>query len=274
MEINRLIFTNSDCYRANKRNTFKGIMVHSTGANNPNLRRYIGPDDGIVGVNANNNHWNMPGVNKCVHGFIGRDKGGNVRVYQTLPWDWRGWHAGVIQGNNDYLSFEICEDDLTSRAYFDEVYVKAVGLCAYLVGEYGIEIKNIIGHYEGFLRGIASNHADPRHWFSKFGKSMDIFRADVANKLKEGEDMELKPVTVRVSGKTNRIPAVEGVPGDTGRTYVQLRAVLSALNITFDPLDGLSFTSGVMINTPVCDCPQTADDGELLTLLRRLKELI
>ena len=37
----------------------------------------------------------------------------------------------------------------------------------------------IIGHYEGYQRGIASNHGDPRHWFSKFEKSMDTFRQDV-----------------------------------------------------------------------------------------------
>ena len=37
----------------------------------------------------------------------------------------------------------------------------------------------IIGHYEGHRRGVASNHADPGHWFPKHGKSMDTFRAEV-----------------------------------------------------------------------------------------------
>ncbi len=270
MEINRLIFTNSDCYRANRRNTSKGIMVHSTGANNPNLSRYIGPDDGIVGPNRYNNHWNQPGVNKCVHAFIGKDRFGKVRAYQTLPWEWRGWHAGIIQGNNDYIGFEICEDDLTDRTYFLEVYNRAVDLCAYLAREYGIEIKNIIGHYEGFLRGVASNHADPRHWFSRFGKSMDGFRRDVTEKMKEGDKLTLNPVTVRVSGKSNRIPAVDGVPCDAGRTYVQLRAVMDALDITFGPLDGKSYSSGVLISPPKCNC----QDSELKELLRKIRGLI
>lgn len=35
-------------------------MVHSTGANNPNLKRYAGSDDGLLGKNQYNNHWNQP----------------------------------------------------------------------------------------------------------------------------------------------------------------------------------------------------------------------
>ena len=45
----------------------------------------------------------------------------------------------------------------------------------------------IIGHYEGHKRGIASNHADPGHWFPKHGKSMDTFRAEVQRVLKATE---------------------------------------------------------------------------------------
>ena len=41
MNLHKLIFTNNACYKAGRRITPKGIMVHSTGANNPNLRRYV-----------------------------------------------------------------------------------------------------------------------------------------------------------------------------------------------------------------------------------------
>ena len=58
MNLHKLIFTENDCYKAVKTITPKGIMVHSTGANNPNLKRYVGPDDGLLGVNQYNNHWN------------------------------------------------------------------------------------------------------------------------------------------------------------------------------------------------------------------------
>jgi hypothetical protein len=41
----------------------------------------------------------------------------------------------------------------------------------------------IIGHYEGYTRGIASNHGDPKNWFPNFSKSMDTFRTDVKKLL-------------------------------------------------------------------------------------------
>ena len=34
-------------------------MVHSTGANNPNLKRYACPNDGLLGENQYGNHWNQ-----------------------------------------------------------------------------------------------------------------------------------------------------------------------------------------------------------------------
>ncbi|MDD2234110.1 MAG: SPOR domain-containing protein, partial [Desulfitobacteriaceae bacterium] len=37
--------------------------------------------------------------------------------------------------------------------------------------------------YEGYQRGIASNHADPKNWFSLHGKSIDTFRTDVKKAL-------------------------------------------------------------------------------------------
>ena len=46
----------------------------------------------------------------------------------------------------------------------------------------------VICHAEGFKRGIASNHGDIIHWWSKFGYTMDDFRRDVAEKM-EDEDM-------------------------------------------------------------------------------------
>jgi len=39
---------------------------------------------------------------------------------------------------------------------------------------------------KGIIKKIASNHGDPRHWFSKFGKSMATFRADVKKEWAEG----------------------------------------------------------------------------------------
>ncbi len=188
MNLRKLIFTNNACYKAGRTITVKGIMVHSTGANNPNLKRYVGPDDGLLGKNQYNNHWNQDkpdGRQVCVHGFIGKLADGSIATYQTLPWNHRGWHAGGA-ANDTHIGFEICEDGLTDKAYFNAVYKEATNLCAYLCKEYNLDPMAdgvIIGHYEGHKRGIASNHADPGHWFPKHGKSMDTFRAEVQRLL-------------------------------------------------------------------------------------------
>lgn len=189
MNLHKLIFIENACYKAGKKITVKGIVVHSTGANNPWLKRYVGPDDGLLGKNQYNNHWNTynPGGRQvCVHGFIGKLADGSVATYQTLPWDHRGWHAGG-SANNTHIGFEICEDDLTDSTYFQKVYQEAVELCAFLCKQFNITEQDIICHSEGYKKGIASNHGDVMHWFPKHGKSMDTFRADVKKLLEQKE---------------------------------------------------------------------------------------
>jgi hypothetical protein len=185
MNLHKLILTNNACYKAGRTITPKGIMVHSTGANNPNLKRYVGPDDGLLGKNQYNNHWNQntpDGRQVCVHGFIGKLADGSIATYQTFPWNMRGWHCGngaKGSGNDTHIGFEICEDGLTDASYFSAVYKEAVELCVYLCKQYGLTEKDIICHSEGAKLGIASNHGDVMHWFPKFGKNMDTFRAAV-----------------------------------------------------------------------------------------------
>jgi len=185
MNLHKLIFINNACYKAGKTITPKGIMVHSTGANNPWLKRYVGPDDGLLGKNQNGNHWNQErpdGRQVCVHGFIGKLNDGTIAAYQTLPWNYRGWHSGG-SANDTHIGFEICEDGLSDSTYFNKVYREAVELCVYLCKLYGLTEKNIICHSEGYKLGIASNHGDVMHWFPKHGKSMDDFRAEVKKAL-------------------------------------------------------------------------------------------
>lgn len=204
MNLHKCILTNNDCYLTNEWIKPKGVMIHSTGANNPMLRRYVQPSATdpdyeenmkLLGYNKNRNSWNRSGTNACVHGFIGKLDSGKIASMQTLPWNMRGWHAGNgttrPSANNTHISFEICEDDLTSRDYFNAVYQEAVELTAYLCEMYGLdplEPEVVICHSEGHRLGMASGHADVEHWFPKFGKSMDDFRQDVKNAM-EDEDM-------------------------------------------------------------------------------------
>lgn len=187
------ILKNNDCYKAGKTFIPRGVMIHSTGANNPHLSRYV-PGNDEIGRNTGGNHWDMSGTTACVHAFVGKLADGSVGVVQTLPWNRRGWHAGkgsCGSANDTHISFEICEDGLQDASYFEAVYQAAVELTADLCKQYGLDpMKDgvVICHSEGHSRGIASNHADVMHWFPKFGKSMDNFRADVARQM-EGDDM-------------------------------------------------------------------------------------
>ena len=210
MNLRKLILEKNECCIRGTKIKPCGIMVHSTAANNPWLKRYVGPDDGLLGVNQYGNHWNVyhpggkdvsahtykndgngkcavcGGRQACVHGFIGKLADGTIATYQTLPWDIKGWHAGGSANSKGYIGFEICEDGLTDKTYFNQVYREAVELTAYLCKEYGLNPLAdgvVICHAEGYKRGIASNHGDVLHWFPKHGKSMDDFRADVAKEL-------------------------------------------------------------------------------------------
>ena len=156
-----IMHTKSDCYKANRKIKPKGIMVHSTGANNPYLRRYVGTHPEL-GTNQYNNDWNRSGVKVAVHAFIGYDKDKNVKIAQVLPWDMRGWHSGK-SANDTHISFEICESNLNDKEYFDKAYQKAIELCVMLCKEFNLSEKDIIDHAEGYKKGIASNHADVGH---------------------------------------------------------------------------------------------------------------
>ena len=206
MRLLNCLLTANRCYHAGRVIKPKGVMVHSTGANNPNLRRYVQPVSttpdraGLLarlGINPNGNHWNRAGLNVCVHGFIGKLADGSVASVQTLPWNRRGWHAGDgssgRSANDSHISFEICEDGLDDPDYFARAYREAVELTAMLCKQYGLDPLAdgvVICHQEGYRRGIASNHGDVLHWFPRFGKSMDDFRADVAAVLTSKQEPE------------------------------------------------------------------------------------
>ena len=139
MKLLKCLLTANDCYKAGHTIKPKGVMVHSTGADNPMLRRYVQPVASTPGreellaqpgVNRNANDWNRAGqwvngkwvpLRACVHGFIGNLADGSVAAVQTLPWNRRGWHAGTgysgKSANDTHISFEICEDDCSATRF-------------------------------------------------------------------------------------------------------------------------------------------------------------
>lgn len=193
IKIYRKYHTKNACYKAAQKITPVGVLVHSTGAVNPYLKRYVDYPE-VCGVNKYGNHWNREypdGRSVCVHGFVGLDKNDNAAAVQILPYNIACWGCGSGRKGSynfgpAYIQFEICEGDHDNDGLGLYLYNAAVDYAAAICKEYGFTADNITSHVEAHAAGYASNHGDPMNWFPKFGKSMDTFRADVAAKLKAG----------------------------------------------------------------------------------------
>ncbi len=237
------MMTQSTCYRESGPMAVRGVLWHSTGADNPWLKRYVQPSDGdpdrerllrIIGVNRNGNDWNHIRRTAGVNCWIGKLADGEAAAVQTLPWDWRPWGCGSGRKgscNSGWVQFEICEDDLENRAYFETVYREACEITAYLcrmfridprgtVRRNGVDIPTILCHKDSADLGFGSDHADVLHWFSRFGKTMAMVRADVARLLR-GEDETVtyeqwKEYMDRYRRELGELPAAEWA-----RPYIQ-----------------------------------------------------
>ena len=197
------MMTNSTCYKGTSTMTVKGVLWHSTGANNPTLKRYVQPSDNaadkdqwieLLGKNKYGNDWNHIEHQAGLNCWIGKLADGSITTVQTLPWNYRPWGCGSgSKGscNNGWIQFEICEDGLTDKDYFDKVYKEACEITAYLCEMFninpkgtvevnGVQVPTILCHADAYKLGFGSNHGDVNHWFPKFGKSMETARADVA----------------------------------------------------------------------------------------------
>lgn len=185
--IKQTFLNNNDCFKEGRYITPKGLMLHSVGCSYSKASGFV-------------ESWNKPGFMKCVHAFIDSNDG---VVWQTLPWNMRGWHAGGY-ANNTHIGVEMCESEFITyvdpehssdftvdipnikkvQAQITLAYYSAVALFADLCEQYRLDpLKDgvVISHSEGYKRGIASNHTDPVHIWSGLGLpfTMDGFRKDV-----------------------------------------------------------------------------------------------
>lgn len=188
--------TKNPCYTANvnrqdsRYTTFQvrgpiGLMLHSVGCAQPNAQVFI-------------KGWNKESYDKaCVHAFIDSNSGA---VYQTLPWNYRGWHCGG-SGNNTHCGIEMCEssyityingyqftvsDKTKAQADATRTYNAAVELFAMICNLYNLDpLTQILSHKEGAAKGIASDHGDPEHYWRGLGMSytMNGFRNDVKSAM-------------------------------------------------------------------------------------------
>lgn len=209
--------TQGKCYRGTDKMTIKGILWHSTGANNPYLKRYVQPSDNatdreemlnLLGVNKYKNDWNHSDRVAGMNAWIGKLADGTITSIQTMPWDFRPWGCGTgVKGSCNYgwIQFEICEDDMKNEEYFNAVYDEACKLTAYLCEKFnidpygsvvhnGIKVPTILCHYDSYKLKLGTNHGDIYTWFSKHDKDMDTVREDVSKLLPNYEKQEEKPV--------------------------------------------------------------------------------
>ena len=201
---------NSTCYKNTNYMEVKGILLHSTGANNPTLKRYVQPSSwdsnynyliNKIGKNKYGNDWNNIYVNAGLNAWIGKLDDGSVSAVQTMPWDYRPWGCGSGKNgscNNGWIQFEICEDSLNDKNYFDLVYKETCELVAYLCRLYdigpfgfadynGLKVPKVLCHQDSYGLGLGTNHSDIYHWFNKYNKTMYDIKLDVAKLLSEDD---------------------------------------------------------------------------------------
>ncbi len=223
MKLVESILTRNPCYTAGRKITVKGLMLHSVGCPQPKASAFI-------------NSWNSPTHDSsCVHGFI---DGNDGTVYQTLPWNHRGWHCGSGSkgsGNNTHIGVEMCEpacikytagsnftysDMATAKAVAKRTYEAAVELFAMLCKKYSLNPLAdgvIISHREGHSRGIASNHGDPEHLWTQLGMgyTMDGFR---------------KAVKAAMGGASSGMDGYTKIMGKASATVEQMKAYIKVKN--------------------------------------------
>jgi len=221
MKLVESILTKNPCYKAGRKITVKGLMLHSVGCPQPSAQVFI-------------KNWNKASYDRaCVHGFI---DGNDGTIYQCLPWNHRGWHCGG-SGNNSHIGIEMCEpscikytggatftcsDKATAQSVAKRTYEAAVELFAMLCQKFSLNPLGagvIVSHKEGCKLGIASNHGDPDHLWTQLdmGYTMDRFR---------------KAVKAAMGGSTSAPAGVSGtkIMGAAVATADQMKAYIKAKN--------------------------------------------
>lgn len=252
--------TKNPSYTRNRKINPIGVFVHSTGAVNRTIKRYVDAEE-YLGRNQYGNHWNKASATKSVHAWIGYDKDENIIVAQALPYDRACWGAGGgTKGSYNYdphayIQFEICQGSNTDADYYWAAMKVAEEYCAHLCRQFGWSTNQITSHKEAHAAGYASNHGDPQSWMRHFDDDMDKFRGRVAALLNETATpvetvkAETPVVQDKPSGvKTVKVELQQLKKGSKGTQVKTLQRLLNAMFYDCGTVDG-SF--GVKTNTAV-----------------------
>lgn len=199
-----------------QKNGAKGAVLHSIGTPQPSAKAIA-------------DYFDSPTVEASVHAVLQADG----TCYQLAPWNYRMWHVGG-RANNTHLGVEMTEPDCIAydakngyrltiidreRAleFVKQTYQAAVELFAGFCKEFGwdpLEDGVILSHAECYKRGIGSNHGDPEHLWDALdtGYTMDTFRAAVAEKMEEDNEMRYNTLADIKADKNNApyyLPTIE-----------------------------------------------------------------
>lgn len=182
-----------------------GIVLHSTGEGTVALKRYVQPSKSdpeyanlikLIGQNKYSNSWNRASVKKGVHYMIGQLADKSLAVAQMLPENYACWGCGAgKKGSYNYYPTQHIQIEMQDGNDIEKMYPIAVELCADICTRYGWDATKIVSHKEANKMGYASAHGDPEAWFSKTGRTMNQFRADVEVAMKKPEPEPPTPPT-------------------------------------------------------------------------------
>lgn len=127
---------------ASKGSLASGFMIHSNSA------QYLPAWHWPV-------QWNVKDTSKAVHFFA--DAHG---IIQSLPDTVQGWHAGG-SANKTHLGVELSEPYADTQESFTATLKNVRWLVETMQKKHGFSVADVIGHNEGYRRGIASNYGDP-----------------------------------------------------------------------------------------------------------------
>lgn len=159
------------------------------------------------GATAENEYqyFNRSHVKASAHAFVD-----DRAAIQTIPYDEMAWHAGQT-ANSRYIGIEMCRPAYYDPVYFKKVYQNTVELIADLflnfIGVLLITENNLMSHAEVSVKWKETDHTDPNAYFMEYGKSMDIFRRDVQDRIDEerGTMSRVEEMEKRLSALENKM---------------------------------------------------------------------
>lgn len=182
MKLVESFLTKNPCYNTDRKITVKGIMLTTVGCPQPSAKVFL-------------NNWNRKSYTRaCPHAIVDAT---SDTVYQTLPWEHRGWHSNE-SANNTMIGVTMCEpnqiryqggsafevvgDKEKAVEIVKRTYKSAVEICAKLCEEFNLDPLTDIYSTPPMSDGLPGKN-NPVHLWDQMGLPYDMgyFRKKVKN---------------------------------------------------------------------------------------------